>query len=384
MRLLLDFVPNHTAPDHEWVRTNRQYYICGTEEQFEREPYNYARVELADTVVAYGRDPHFAGWPDTLQLNYANPNLQDAMTSELERIAELCDGVRCDMAMLVLPDVFERTWGQRPAPFWPQAIARVRSRHPEFLFIAEAYWNLEWTLQQQGFDYTYDKPLYDRLRDGKAQPVRDHFRASPEFQRKSVRLLENHDEFRAAAVFPERQHRAAAVLTYFCPGLRLFHQGQMEGLTKKISVHLSRTAPEPVNAGLRLFYERLLSCLRNPVVREGEWRLLECASAWDGNGTHDSYICYAWRGRAGSALIVTVNYAPHQSQCYVRAPFEEFRGHPLRLRDLMGEAVYVRHADELLGNGLYLDLAAWGYHVFELTVSPEGHGAVPEKRRKEK
>jgi hypothetical protein len=127
MRLLLDFVPNHTAPDHEWVRTHRQYYVCGTEEQFEQEPHKYTRVEVSDSVLACGRHPHFAGWPDTLQLNYANAGLQDAMASELENIAELCDGVRCEMAMLALPDVFEETWGQRSAPFWPQAIARVRA-----------------------------------------------------------------------------------------------------------------------------------------------------------------------------------------------------------------------------------------------------------------
>lgn len=379
MRLLLDFVPNHTALDHEWVRTNHHYYVCGTEEQIEREPHNYTRPELLDSVLAYGRDPHFAGWPDTLQLNYANPDLQDAMASELESIAELCDGVRCDMPMLLLPDVFERTWGQRPAPFWPHAIERVHARHPEFLFLAEAYWELEWALQQQGFDYTYDKRLYERLRDGKAQLVRDHFGASPEFQRKSVRFLENHDEARAAAAFPDGQHQAAAVLTYLCPGLRFFHHGQMEGLTKRTSVHLSRAAPEPVNTGLRQFYERLLSCLRNPVVREGEWQLLECSPAWDGNWSNDSYICFAWRGRARCPLLVAVNFAPHQSQCYVRAPFEEFRGQPLRLRDLTGKAVYSRHADDLLGHGLYLDLPAWGYHVFELTASPEDQGVATGK-----
>jgi hypothetical protein len=46
------------------------------------------------------------GWPDTLQLNYGNPELQQAMIGELERIAGQCDGVRCNMAMLVLPDAF--------------------------------------------------------------------------------------------------------------------------------------------------------------------------------------------------------------------------------------------------------------------------------------
>ena len=157
------------------------------------------------SVLAYGRDPYFAGWPDTLQLNYAEPGLQEAMASELESIAGMCDGVRCDMAMLILPDVFERTWGLRPTSFWPMATQRARARHPGFLFMAEVYWDLEWTLQQQGFDYTYDKRLYDRLCEGHARPVRDHFRADMDFQRKSARFLENHDEPRAAATFqPER------------------------------------------------------------------------------------------------------------------------------------------------------------------------------------
>ena len=101
------------------------------------------------------------------------------MTGALAQIAGLCDGVRCDMAMLLLPEVFERTWGIQAGPFWPRAIDAVRQRHPGFLFMAEVYWDLEWTLQQQGFDYTYDKRLYDRLRDGHAAsgagaPARRH------------------------------------------------------------------------------------------------------------------------------------------------------------------------------------------------------------------
>src|SRR5579884_985942 len=245
LRLILDFVPNHMAPDHAWVEQHPDYFVHGTEEQLAREPHNYTRI--GSTIFAYGRDPYFAGWPDTLQLNYAEPAVQRAMAAELGRIAEICDGVRCDMAMLILTDVFERTWGLRPASFWPDAIARVKSQHPGFIFMAEVYWDLEWTLQQQGFDYTYDKRLYDRLREGHARPVRDHFRADMEFQRRSARFLENHDEPRAAATFAPPMYEAAAILTYFCPGLRFFHRGQIEGFTKKISVHVGRGPTEPLN-----------------------------------------------------------------------------------------------------------------------------------------
>jgi len=369
IHLLLDFVPNHTAPDHIWVQQHPEYYVQGTEEQLRQQPQNYTRVTTPSgpIVMAYGRDPYFPGWSDTLQLNYANPDLRAAKIAELETIAAMCDGVRCDMAMLILPEIFERTWGVRPAAFWPEAIGRVRTLNRNFLFMAEVYWDLEWTLQQQGFDYTYDKRLYDRLRDQQARPVRDHFRADMEFQRKSARFLENHDEPRAAATFPPGVHEAAAVLTFLCPGLRFFHQGQIDGFTKRIPVHLRRGPDESVNQKLHAFYEQLLSCIRYPVTREGEWKLLECKPAWDGNGTWDCFICFAWRAAGETSLVVVVNYAPNQSQCYAQIPFADLQGRTFKLHDLMGPAEYQRSGDEMRSPGLYLDLPAWGYNVFELT-----------------
>src|SRR5574337_697729 len=175
LRLLLDFIPNHTALDHPWFQEHPEYYVPGTESDLARGPHNYCRVHTSrgPGVLAYGRDPYFPGWPDTLQLIYGHPSLQEAMRAELSNIAGRCDGVRCDMAMLVLPEVFRRTWGIAAEPFWPPAILGVRQQHPGFLFLAEVYWDLEWTLQQQGFDCTYDKQLYDRLRDRPARPVRD-------------------------------------------------------------------------------------------------------------------------------------------------------------------------------------------------------------------
>ena len=109
LRLMLDFVPNHMAPDHPWVESHPEYFVQGTEADLQREPQNYTRI--GQRVLAYGRDPYFSGWPDTVQLDYSNPATRQAMAGELARIAGQCDGVRCDMAMLVLPDVFERTWG---------------------------------------------------------------------------------------------------------------------------------------------------------------------------------------------------------------------------------------------------------------------------------
>ena len=186
LRLLLDFVPNHMGLGHPWIQSHPEYFILGTDQDLARAPQNYIAVNRpgGKRIFAHGRDPNFAGWSDTLQLNYANPELQEAMIGELLRISQQCDGIRCDMAMLILPEVFERTWGLRPPLFWPTATQRVRAQAPDFLFMAEVYWDLEWSMQQQGFDYAYDKRLYDRLRDGHARPVRDHFRAGLDYQDK--------------------------------------------------------------------------------------------------------------------------------------------------------------------------------------------------------
>ena len=368
LRLMLDFVPNHTALDHPWVEAHPEYYVPGTEADLARAPQNYTRITRRQgrRLLAYGRDPYFSGWPDTLQLDYGNVATQEAMLDELLKISGQCDGVRCDMAMLVLPDVFERTWGRRAPLFWPRVTQRVRGRAPGFRFMAEVYWDLEWTMLQQGFDYAYDKRLYDRLREGHARPVREHLYAGLDYQSKLARFLENHDEPRAAATFAPGMHEAAAVITYLSPGLRFFHQGQFEGRRKRISPHLVRAPVEPVDERLGRFYERLLTALRQPTVRDGEWRLLECVPAWEGNWTSDGFIAWCWQGGDGRRMLVAVNYSGHQGQCYVRLPFDDLRGHSLRLQDRMSPAVYDRSGDELLARGLYFDMPGWGYHVFEV------------------
>lgn len=370
LRLMLDFVPNHTGLDHPWVEDHPEYYIAGSELDLARAPQNYTWVRRkgGDLLLAYGRDPYFAGWPDTLQLNYGNPITQEAMIGELLKIAGQCDGVRCDMAMLVLPDVFQRTWGFETELFWPKAAQRVREKSPEFVFMAEVYWDLEWTLQQQGFDYTYDKRLYDRLREGHARPVRDHLRADFDYQKKMARFLENHDEPRAAATVPIDMHQAAAIITFLSMGFRFFHQGQFEGRTKRISPHLVRGPAEVTDKRLKEFYDRLLSVLRRPLVRDGRWQLLECAPAWEGNGTWDSFLAFIWQGQGEERLLAVVNYAVYPSQCYARLPFQDLAGRTVQLKDLMGSASYERDGDDLQSRGLYLDMPAWGYHVFEMSI----------------
>ncbi len=375
--LILDFVCNHTARDHEWLKEHPEFYVQGGKGDERGRPEAFFKTPTVhgDRVIAFGRDPVFPGWTDTAQLNYNSAAVRRAIIRELRAIAAYCDGLRCDMAMLVLHDVFHRTWGDlapREGPaateeFWKEAIRTVKEDLPQFKFIAEAYWNLEWELQQLGFDFTYDKVLYDRLLREGATSVREHLRAELSYQKRSIRFIENHDEPPAAASLPsDAWQHAAATIASTIPGMVLFHDGQLEGRSVKVPVQLGRRPGEPVNPRTRLFYTRLLSCLTSEVFSRGEWQLLNVRPAWHDNSTWQDYVAFWWEEPSGGIRLVVVNYAPHNSQCYIDLPQQSLAGSPMEFRDLMSSAVYVRERSGLVSKGMFFDLPAYGIHIFQV------------------
>jgi glycosidase len=270
IKLILDFVPNHVALDHAWLSQHPEYFISAPKSLALQSQDFYSPD--GEHYFACGKDPYFPAWTDTLQLNYANPNLRKAMIEQLQSIAKRCDGVRCDMAMLVLKSIFNQTWkwlaGEMKEEFWIDAISAIKTIYPNFLFIAEAYWETEWTLQQMGFDFTYDKKLYDRLHRRDLFGVKAHLSANWDFQRKMVCFTENHDEPRAALQFGKNA-RAAMLLTLTMPGMRLLHQGQLEGYTRRIPVQLIRRFEEAGNPQIFNFYQRLAHVIHNPAITCG-------------------------------------------------------------------------------------------------------------------
>lgn len=361
IRLLLDFVPNHLALDHPWTEEHPERFVPGTD----------------GARFAHGRDPNFPAWTDTLQLDYRRADVRAAMADELLRVSELCDGVRCDMAMLVLRDVFCRTWGGAfdvpEAEFWPTTIAAVRRRRPDFLFLAEVYWGLDGVLRSMGFDYTYDKELYDRLLHDNAASVRGHLHAADAMKEHYARFVENHDEERAARAFsPSARHRAAATVALTLPGLRLVHDGQLEGRTIRLPVQLRRRPDEPPDPVLQRFYDQLLTALRDPVFSEGEWRLLEPRQAWNGNPSHQHFVAFTWTTDEQFRLVA-VNLSPTASQCYLPLDERRLAGRQWYLYDLVNNLEYDRGGDELLDRGLYLNVPGYFSHVF--VVQDRARGA---------
>ena len=373
LRLVLDFVPNHLAIDHPWLVEYPNRFVQAGTDRLTSEPQNYFTREIdgVPRIFAHGRDPTYSGWTDTVQLDYRSRDTRCALREVLAGIADQCDGVRCDMAMLVIRDVFVRTWGGEfdppDADFWSEAIGTVRVKHPAFLVIGEVYWDLEYRLQQLGFDYTYDKRLYDRLVDGGAESLRAHLGASFEFQRRLTRFIENHDEPRAVTALGPERSRAAALLALTVPGMRLVHEGQIEGRRVKIPVQLGRRPAEPSDLLIQAHYERLLRALSDPVFHEGAWQLLDPQPA----GISDSYrgfIAHHWSSRDALRLVV-VNWSPHQAQCVLPLDLPALAGCSWQLRDLLGATGYQRGGDELLNPGLYVDMPAYSYHLFDFQRS---------------
>jgi hypothetical protein len=363
MRLILDFVPNHVAPDHPWASEHPEYFLRGSADDLKNEPTAY--LGSSGNIYACGRDPYFPAWQDTLQLNAFEPRLRRAAVEILSSIAAQCDGVRCDMAMLLLNSVFEQTWGSRAGKrpqtdYWREMIPSIRLSHPDFVFIAEAYWDLEWELQQQGFDFCYDKRLYDRLEHDNPESVRLHLCASLTFQRKLLRFLENHDEPRAALVFPRGKEQAAAVVTATLPGARLFHEGQLEGRRVKLPVFLARRPKELVDPALQAFYRTLLKAIDRPLFRDGQWSLCE-RSGWPDNASFQNLLAWGWYSESDRVLIaVNLSDRPVQARVFMNWP-EISEGRWL-LTDAFSGQRYQRDGNELSLSGLYVELGPWGYH----------------------
>ena len=365
LRLILDFVPNHVAPDHPWVFEHPEYFIRGDKKDCERDPASF--FETGGNVFACGRDPYFPAWPDVLQLNAFEPGLRKAVIETVSEIAEQCDGIRCDMAMLLLNNIFGRTWGARAGEkpvhdYWRTVIPAVKGKHEEFRFIAEAYWDLEWELQQKGFDFCYDKRLYDRLEHDNAESVRLHLCADPPYQEKLLRFIENHDEPRAAATFSSEKERAVAVVMATLPGAKLFHEGQFEGRKVRPPVFLGRRPQEPVDADLQTFYAKLLEAIKAPAFRNGQWNLCR-RLGWSDNSSYQSLIDWGWLEDDQRYLIV-VNLSDSTAQGNVQVPWGDVEAKTWRLVDALSGATYDRKGDEMLSPGLYVELGPWNCHLF--------------------
>lgn len=374
-RLVLDLVPNHLAPDHPWVHSHPDRFVRGSLQDLADDPTSF--IEVDGNVFACGRDPYFPAWPEVVQLDTSHPGLRAAMAELVASLATRCDGLRCDMAMLALDEVFARTWGDRaaggPAPdggrgYWPPIIAAGRAANPELAFWAEAYWDLEAVLIAQGFDACYDKRLYDRLVLG-ASPaeVRAHLGAEADDQRHTVRFVENHDEPRAASLLGNDAHLADLTAILTLPGVALVHEGEADGRRVHLPVTLARRPTEAPDPTLRAGVDALLAAIATG-VRSGTWSLAE-ARGWPDNGSADRLLAWTWTNGTSRHLVV-VNPTADQADGLVQLPWTDLAGTTVTLTDLLTAEEYTRDGAAIAAAGLYVARAGYQAHLFRLTAAP--------------
>ncbi|MAS37586.1 MAG: alpha-amylase [Anaerolineaceae bacterium] len=380
LQLVLDFVPNHVALDHPWVKSNPGYLIQGNANDLKRRPSDFYEAEDfwgRKVIIAHGRDPYFPGWADTAQVNAFSPAFRIAARETLLDIASQCDGLRCDMAMLLVNRIFRQTWygyyDETVAPqteFWHDMIPAIRAQHPDFKFIGEVYWNMEFEMQQLGFDMTYDKMLYDRLVSGSPREVRIHLVAEFEYQRKLVRFIENHDEPRAYTSLGPNKIRPALALAATLPGATLLHDGQMTGRKAKLPVQIGRQPKEPVDPDLKAFSLRLLAEMRAPIYQKGKWRLFNLFPAWSNSHTYDNLVAHGW-WQGDDYRLVVVNLTDVQSQAVVNLSlWPGIAGKRWRLSDVLNGDTYIREGDTMLRPGLYVELGPYQSHILRFDRQP--------------
>ena len=319
--LFLDFVSNHTAIDCPFVSSDPDLYINTADHEPHMHRDWFFKTENGKWI-AHGRDPYFAPWTDTAQLNYFNPKTRDFMIKNLLKVADMCDGVRCDMAMLSLNKVHRDTWwefigGELPrTEFWAEALQSVRALYPQFTFIAEVYWGLEWEIQELGFDYTYDKVLYDRLRFSNPENIKGHLGAEHLFQMRSIRFTSNHDEEDAIKAFGREKSLAASTIIATLPGARMVYLYQMLGRPSRVPVQYIYPTFEP-DEQIRSYYEKLLQIASKPAFHGGQWSLTSVGPVAEEDESYRNILCWTWK-QMNTASTVLINYSDKPVKCYLK------------------------------------------------------------------
>lgn len=373
IKLFLDFIPNHFSAGSSLIKEHHEYFLQADEEIYQRDPHTFFKYN--DKIFAHGRDPLFPAWDDTIQVNFFNTDARNFQIENLLKLAECCDGVRCDMAMLVMNNIFYSTWSgvlnkfniqKINIEFWKIAVEKVKEKYPDFIFLAETYWDLEWDLQQLGFDFTYDKRLTDRLLKDDIEGVKSHLYADKSYQMKSVRFIENHDEERAVIKFGNQRSLAAATIISTIMGMKLYYDGQFEGKRVKLPVQLGREPNEKVSETKKNYYYKLLGALNDEIFIKGNWNMLYPSAAANINSSFNNILAWQWE-IDNQIRIIVVNYSDLTAQCRLKLKLNS-SSETIELTDVLNNQKYSRKVDEINSIGLFIELKAYNSHIFAAVI----------------
>ncbi|MFC7187033.1 alpha-amylase MalA [Halorubrum yunnanense] len=308
MRVLFDFVANHTARDHEWFRDAYRNPDSPYRDRFEWQES--------------GEPGTYFDWELIANLNHASLNVRRFLLDVIDEWAPLVDGFRCDMAWAV------------PDSFWRELRDRVKAKDREFLLMDETIPYIP-GFHEGMFDVHFDATLYFQLRQvGRgAEPAASLLDAID--QRSEIgfpdhagflQYIENHDETRYRVECGDAAAAAAAAATMTLPGVPMVYAGQEIGQRGRRDAIAWDHARDEV----RERYERLLTTRTDhPALGpEGDLErvgyhvasgdLSERPIVASGNIHPDDAVAFR-RSDGEESLLVVLNFAPETASVAVDA-----------------------------------------------------------------
>ncbi|MCH7972638.1 MAG: glycosidase [Bacteroidetes bacterium] len=374
LKLILDFIPNHFGADSSVAKTFPHLFLRGDEQLLKDDPASYFRTNTKDKIIlAHGRDPFFPAWSDTAQINYFSKQARIFMFEQLIQLTKYCDGVRCDMAMLPMNNVFQNTW---PGPinkfnlkkpkieFWHDAIKQVKKVKPTFTLIAEVYWDLEAELQDLGFDFTYCKHYLDMFINNDLFGIINNLKSDFNYLKKLVLFLENHDEDRAVTALGINKSIAAAVSFLTMPGMKLIYDGQLDGEKIKCPIQLGRTSGEKGLKSIKDFYAKILPIVNDEIYKRGKFYVIQPSIFNEKDESNKNILAWYWQYN-NEIKITIVNYSQKHSSCKIKIPCNAFP-QKIVLKDLLSKANLKITSKKLTDEGFVVQLKGYQSRIVEI------------------
>lgn len=374
LKLILDFIPNHFGADSYVVKTFPHLFLQGDEQLLKDEPNSYFRINTKEKIIlAHGRDPFFPAWSDTAQINYFSEKARKFMTEQLMKLTKYCDGVRCDMAMLSMNNVFQNTW---PGPinkfnlkkskteFWYDAIKQVKKVNPNFTLIAEVYWDLEAELHDLGFDFTYCKYFLDMFNNNDLFGIINKLKSDFNYLKKLVLFIENHDEDRAVTALGINKSIAAAVSFLTMPGMKLIYDGQLEGKKIKCPIQLGRNSDEKGSKSIKEFYSKILQIVNNEIYKRGKFYVIQPSIFNEKDESNKNILAWYWQYN-NEIKITIVNFSPKHSNCKIKISCNFFP-QKVVLKDLLSKAILKITSKKIIDEGFVVQLKGYQSRIVEI------------------
>ena len=364
MKLMLDFVPNHSAVDAPQAKSNPDMYIRAPEGIKDENRYT-------EGGLAYGANENHFTWKDVLQWNYWNKDTIEFMKNNIIKIMSFADAIRCDVAYQEINDVFGRTWPEElekygytkpEEEFWTYAIKAAKKLNPNIIFLAEAYKDeYNEILIKLGFDYAYNRNILKKLMSSKDDFVEYIKDKQGSFWKDKANFVENHDELRVVHNMGDnyKKAKAAGTIAATIGGMIFMNHGQWIGKKNMLDVHLRRGQDEPVNYEIKSHYQRLNQIIKNKTFRSDNFYY---AGVIDGE-RKDDFIAYI-REDEESHYLVVVNFSENEGCANV--PIYNLKGRRYTLvYDLLNDVEYIKTYDIVKNQGLKVCLKAWESQIFK-------------------